>query len=184
MKKAIKETPIGLWLVIGVMLAWAAFNIYEFMTGRQPSQMTLALYVTTAIVLAYGLFERLNFVRVTSICILLVTFVIQLFPVIIFSKVLIDNPMANNDVTLRLIFKSFMLAVNFGLLDYLTSPDTRIYFKQEVTITDRARRPLFYFGMMGLTASIIALILTGWAHTLLVFLVNITQPILMILPLG
>ncbi len=181
MIKELKNTPLGLRLVLLVLLMNAGLLGYNVAADFEKDQATALFYAALSILLAIGMFKRLNFVRVTSIVIFVIAFIVKLLPIIIFSKVVMQNPLTGSDVTIELMIKSIKLAVTFGLLDYLTAPDTRIYFKQEVTIKDRARRPLFYFGMMGLTAGLIALTLTGWTQTLLVFVVNITQPILMVL---
>ncbi len=181
MIKDFQATPTGLKLVLLALLINAGLESYNVYIVYDDNQALRIAYSLISVLLAIGLFAKSNFVRVTAVVVLIASFTLQLFPVIIFSSVLMNNPVAGNDVSITLILKSIKLAITFGLLDYLTLPDTRIYFKQDITITDRARRPLFYFGMMGLTAGITALTLTGWTHTLLVFIVNLFQPILMVL---
>lgn len=167
MIKAVLNIPPGLMLVVMAMIILATIDGYSAILGNDKDYIRIVSVSGLSMLLALFLYRRVNFARKATILMMLAVYVMHLLPVILFSKILINSPLNNNDVTMTLIIESVRLIITFGILDYLTSPDTRVYFKQEVTIKDRARRPLFYFGMMGLTAVMIILTLSGWLNKII-----------------
>lgn len=137
-----KDTPMGLWIIIGLSALSALHGPYIWYFENEPAVVGFG-GLLLGLLIGLGLYKRLNFVRIMFI---ILTF-LALIPDLIWMSVVTNPLLTREDFLYGVLPKIFGILLGLCLIFYLTMPKIKILFGRETHQTSNYNRPYFFVGM-------------------------------------
>ena len=149
-------TPIGLWIIIALFVIGGLYGPYGWYFEDDAATLSI-LTLLFGWLFSFGLFKRLNFVRILTIIIVFIP-----IPLDIVWLSVVNNPFMEKEVFLyNAVPKIFSLLLSLWMIFYLTMPSIKTLFGKATNQTSDYNRPYFFIGSAILISCFVYFILSG-----------------------